>query len=98
MISRHRAPDTAHYRRRSNYLYNLPAWELQRRWVAQGGLCAVCQQYLGDKGHFDHNHDTGLPRGWLCPRCNLELASLESHPERWTDAVLEHQFIKDPRE
>lgn len=31
---------------------------------------------------IDHNHTTGLFRGWLCGNCNLALGHLKDDPER----------------
>ena len=37
--------------------------------------CEVC--YLTAKPDFDHDHKTGLFRGWLCRRCNLVLGMIK---------------------
>ena len=36
----------------------------------QGGLCAGCFESDCWTLHVDHDHDTGLIRGMLCPSCN----------------------------
>ena len=35
------------------------------------GPCEICRVICSL--HFDHDHSTGLFRGWLCPSCNLAL-------------------------
>ena len=32
--------------------------------------------------HFDHDHETGKFRGWLCPDCNAALGYLKDNPSR----------------
>ena len=42
------------------------AWKLLAGW--QRHRCAIC----GDRSeHLDHDHKTGLVRGWLCRCCNI---------------------------
>lgn len=41
------------------------------------GPCEICGRIK--KLHFDHDHATGLHRGWLCPVCNGRLGWLEKH-------------------
>ena len=49
----------------------------EAQYAAQQGLCAICGGAMvrrarrTDAAHFDHDHKTGKPRGWLCSRCNL---------------------------
>src|SRR3990167_9559366 len=42
-------------------------------------LCEIC----GKKGKicFDHNHETGKFRGWICVKCNIALGMSEDNPE-----------------
>lgn len=46
---------------------------------SQHGRCAICGQVMGSekkKGpHVDHDHDTGMIRGLLCPLCNILLGA-----------------------
>lgn len=46
----------------------------------QDGRCAICAEPWGMGGHWgmvlDHDHTTGLIRGWLCRICN----AAEGHP------------------
>lgn len=56
----------------------------------QGGLCAICRN--PDKRRrlaWDHNHQTGQPRGLLCTGCNVKLGWLESNK-----AAIESYFSK----
>ena len=32
--------------------------------------------------HFDHDHETGKFRGWICPGCNLACGMLKDNPDR----------------
>ena len=54
--------------------YRLTVEDYARRWNAQAGKCAVCQNVLRDGvggAGIDHDHHTGKVRGILCTRCNL---------------------------
>lgn len=47
-------------------------------------LCEVCgeqEQRRGRKLCFDHDHQCGHFRGWLCSRCNLALGNARDNPE-----------------
>ena len=47
--------------------------------------CDVCgsnEQYKHIGICFDHDHDTGQFRGWLCAKCNLALGLVGDSPER----------------
>jgi len=40
-------------------------------------ICEVC--YAQSKTDFDHDHQTGEFRGWLCRRCNLSLGMVKDN-------------------
>jgi hypothetical protein len=39
-------------------------------------ICDMCRRH-GRRMHYDHDHKTGLFRGWLCHGCNLALGGVE---------------------
>ena len=41
--------------------------------------CAICGQ-ADRRLHWDHDHGTGKPRGWLCPSCNTSLGKMGDNP------------------
>ena len=43
-------------------------------WTWQQGLCAICGHHAT---RLDHDHTTGLVRGWLCRPCNTAEARLD---------------------
>lgn len=44
--------------------------------------CEVCEAFETSKNiHFDHNHETGKFRGWLCIRCNMAIGLVKDVPE-----------------
>ncbi len=60
----------------------------QRRWRgvkdATGerkvGPCQICGKHC-DPLYLDHNHATGLTRGWLCEPCNTGLGRFRDDPD-----------------
>ena len=38
--------------------------------------CECCGRAFGSKACYDHDHDTGKFRGWLCYQCNTGIGSL----------------------
>lgn len=49
---------------------------------ATGGKCSICRRPFGAKGpHLDHDHETGLARGYLCSQCNLAIGQLGDNAE-----------------
>lgn len=38
--------------------------------------CECCDRLYGKAMRLDHDHETGLFRGWLCNRCNLAIGLL----------------------
>jgi len=65
---------------------------------AQGGGCAICSsgpvldeslrwRADWDGWHVDHDHNTGIVRGILCPPCNLMLGYAKDRPDVLAAAV-----------
>lgn len=55
----------------------------EKRLTAEAGrtrssTCELCGAY--ERTVFDHNHATGIFRGWLCNRCNRVLGSVKDNP------------------
>lgn len=50
-----------------------------------GEICEICNATLEENGPrkyaLDHDHDTGIIRGWLCICCNAGLGSLGENPQ-----------------
>lgn len=59
-----------------------PSWHEQRDRLRdlQGGLCGFCGIPLLDNDPLDHDHETGLTSGLLCPGCN-QMVDYSSHPK-----------------
>ncbi len=49
---------------------------------AQGNVCAICSDPIGDRGGVDHNHSTGKVRDVLCQFCNIAIGNLRDDPQR----------------
>ena len=46
----------------------------------KSGPCEICGRQC-ESLDFDHDHATGLFRGWLCRACNLALGQFRDDPE-----------------
>jgi hypothetical protein len=65
------------------YLYGLNEKLYADLMEAQGGLCALCKEPLGEKTpHIDHNHATGEVRGLLHNNCNIAIGLLDESPNK----------------
>jgi Recombination endonuclease VII len=51
------------------------------------GPCEICGAH-SEPLHFDHDHSTGLFRGWLCGSCNRALGCMADDPSRLETAAL----------
>lgn len=61
-------------------------WHRKKRETAAGSKkpanCEVCGEAQTPKNmHFDHDHETGKFRGWLCTKCNTALGLANDSPE-----------------
>ncbi len=81
---------TAHSEAKFLRLYGIPLSQAREMFVTQGRTCSICEipikfrasDEAGEKAVFDHDHDTGLPRAWLCGGCNKGIGHLGDDPER----------------
>src|SRR3990167_141385 len=48
-------------------------------------LCELCNG--GGRICFDHNHNTGKFRGWICLKCNVALGMVGDNPEVLTEMI-----------
>ena len=83
---------TRTYRARDRAAVNAKerAYKLRRREQAAGRprpeVCEVCGELPQIKGLvWDHDHETGLFRGWLCGNCNVALGLVKD-----SSAILQH--------
>jgi Recombination endonuclease VII len=60
--------------------------------------CELCKRPAsGRHMHWDHNHATGLFRGWLCHHCNVGLGHFSDSPEL-LEAAAEYVRAGGPRQ
>jgi hypothetical protein len=76
--------------RRKRGMIGLPAVE-----AAPGHLCECCLRPTQKQPHADHDHATGLFRGWLCQRCNLRLAAVDDRA--WLASARDYLARHDAR-
>jgi len=60
------------------------AEDVQNLWVTCAGRCAACGSEPDSMRalHLDHDHETGVVRGFLCNTCNVALGMVRDSPER----------------
>lgn len=80
-------------------VYNMTKADYEAMELAQDGCCAICRGYSGWRANggrlvVDHDHETGLVRGLLCPSCNRGLGQFRDSPEFLTSAS---NYIKESR-
>lgn len=74
--------------------FGLTLDDFYRQIERQRGICPICQLVpVRTKQHtfglvLDHDHETGLLRGFICPTCNTALAYLKDDPEVMRRAAL----------
>ena len=61
--------------------------EVVRQWDARGHKCEVCLRVRDEvtmygRFHIDHDHETGVFRGFLCSPCNTSLGQMGDDPAR----------------
>lgn len=55
--------------------------DVQRLWLKACGRCSSCQRET-NRLHLDHDHATGIVRGFLCNTCNVALGMVGDCPNR----------------
>jgi hypothetical protein len=69
----------------------------RRRVSGYPETCWICEVSINEsernlanrlKAHWDHDHKTGLFRGWLCSGCNTGLGMFRDNPESLRRAAL----------
>lgn len=66
--------------------YKLSLTELIAFRTAHEHRCGICGKADGPL-YVDHNHQTGRPRGLLCPGCNTAIGLLRENPELFAAAL-----------
>lgn len=86
--------------------YGLDRDAVDRIWGWQNGSCAICRNALifhsasaADTFHVDHDHLTGLVRGFLCADCNVGLGRFKDDARQLRAAAdyLEREGAPDGR-
>lgn len=76
--------------------YGLTEAEYEAMFLAQAGVCAICQQASSETLAVDHNHKTGAVRALLCSKCNTALGLLGEDADRLMAAatyLLQHEDV-----
>lgn len=76
--------------------YGITEAQYSALYDAQGGRCAVCGCIPNERLAVDHDHETGVVRGLLCRRCNLELGHWTVVKLRAAIAYLETETSPPP--
>jgi len=76
--------------------YGLLLEDYQAMLLAQGGVCAACQEPTDVQLYVDHDHETDTVRGLLCPRCNT-IAGVLDDPKVWAVWAYLHEAWKRER-
>ena len=70
---------------RRKYGISLAAYE--QLFQAQSGRCSVCRRVVAlfgrgsDAAHLDHDHASGVIRGFLCPGCNKAIGLIKDNAD-----------------
>ena len=75
--------------------YGITGSEAQRIFDEQGGRCAICNDRIQlfdghkrDTGYFDHCHESGRNRAFLCQFCNSGIGNFRDDIERLERAIM----------
>jgi hypothetical protein len=66
--------------------YNISREEFDRILERQEGKCGICRREM-KRIYVDHDHATGLARGFLCPACNTILGLALDQKDRLQAAI-----------
>lgn len=56
--------------------------EIEAAFTGNCHVCGLSEKDHGKKLNLDHDHESGVLRGWLCNRCNLAAGLLCDSPDR----------------
>ena len=71
-------------------LYGITETQFQDLMNRQKGTCAICSKDFSElkkRACVDHNHNTNLVRGLLCPTCNLLIEALQESKKNFFRAA-----------
>ena len=93
----HRLRDDPEYKqkvaaRARKHRYGLSESEYETMLESQNGACEICGS--NRKLHVDHDHETGVVRSLLCPRCNQFVGYIETSEPYVLRKTLEYCQIK----
>ncbi len=71
--------------------YGIGVEEYEALARAQGGVCAICNEFTPTVTHptlvVDHDHETGAVRGLLCHSCNVAIGHMRESVEMLQRAI-----------
>ena len=57
-------------------------WEASEYITIHQSHCDICETEFTPRGkHVDHDHESGMIRGVVCPPCNLFLSRIDKNPK-----------------
>ena len=73
--------------RRIERLYGLTPEDIETKLLEQNMRCDICSVSLVGGYHIDHCHDSNVPRGIICERCNHMLGHARDRIDILADAI-----------
>ena len=81
--------DTKGWAYKLNKRYGIDAEGYNTLFAAQDSRCAICRESYTGRLFVDHDHQTQMVRGLLCPDCNRAVRALEKDKD-WAAKALEY--------
>ena len=67
--------------------YGITLEQYNELYLAQEGKCCICKEYF-ESLVVDHNHESTVVRGLLCPACNFMLGHAKDNIEILSNAII----------